>query len=200
MEAIYDPILGKMRATDAAISKMMKGNGLILHLPLRENAEDCGANKIQPSGEFTFTDGWASADEQVYYDLSAFELNEISMTGNLIVLANGDLFGIESNSNTFFWEKRYGNSFVMETMNGSFDFNIAEAGSGVPFHISAVYDGNMLYCYLNGILLESEHWDLRFSNAFFKFWRGSRYSDIRFYETALNAAEIHDIYQQDRRV
>lgn len=204
MRPIYDPILGEMRASDADIAQMMKGDGLILHLPFREDGEDRSANQLQPyAGSFDFIDGWAAASGQVLYDLSAFEPDEITMTGNLTVPANAyyvDVFGLESNWNTFYWQKRSGNRIVLETIDGSFDFNIGEAGNGTPFHISAVYDGRQILCYLNGVLLDSSGWSLRFPNAVFSFWESAcRFSDVRLYGRALNEAEINDIYQQDRR-
>lgn len=206
MKVIYDPILGKLRVADINSPAPPKIDGLILWLPLRDSADDQSANKLKPeSGTFSFSDGWGIAGSQVRYDLSDFELTNITMTGNLQILLNTtrkNLFGIESAINTFYWQKRNGTRIVLETIHRSFDFDIEEADNGTIFHLSAVYvhDERTIYCYLNGILLNSAPWDLSFPGAYFNIWvSGSKVSDLRLYNKTLNQAEIDDIYQQDRR-
>ena len=202
----YDPLLGELRSSNAALiisETPHLAKEPILHLPLRDFVKDMSPHKhIITDETMVFTpDGWASGS--LVFPLPRGNITDITLTANVMLTGGGrgNMFGIDSEDNAFFWQHRFGTCTVLETWDSSYDHDFEQAMTGDPFHLAATLSGNIITVYVNGELWARQSWSpLYYPGATFYIWDyWGQISDVRLYETCLSEAEIWDIYQTDKR-
>lgn len=202
MKLKYDAILGTMREYDGPPAPK---TGMVLHLPRRVNGDDASKNKRTPTtaGNVVFVDNWATFSEQRSYQLHDVNFAGATIACNLQIPLNADyadIFGLESDQHSFYFQKRFGSEIVIETMNGSFDFNIEAAADNKPFHLAATFNGTQIRCFLNGVQFATDNFAMLLMNPACNIWPSSiKMSDLRLYNEALSDKEILSIYQADKR-
>ena len=202
----YDPLLGELRSSNADLIIFETPDSAkepILHLPLRDHARDISPYKHTIIGDtMTFTpDGWASGTLE--FPLPKGNITDITLAANVMFTGGGrgNMFGIDSESNAFFWQHRFGTCTVLETWDSSYDHDFEQMMNGDPFHLAATLSGTIISVYVNGELYARQNWSpLYYPGATFYIWEHwGLISDVRLYETCLSEAEIWDIYQTDKR-
>jgi len=202
----YDPLLGELRSSNAKLIVPQAPyfpKEPVLHLPLRDFVKDISPYKHAITGDtMIFTpDGWASGTLE--FPLPKGNITDITLMANVMFTGGGrgNMFGIDSEDNAFFWQYRMGTRTVLETWDSSYDHDFDQAMTGDPFHLAATLSNNIITIYVNGELWEQTEWSpLHFPGATFYIWdHWGMLSDVRLYETCLSEAEIWDIYQTDRR-
>lgn len=206
MEIGYDPLLGELRSGNANLIGFLAPEVVkepILHLPLRDFVKDISPYKHIITGDTMIfsPDGWASGSLE--FPLPDGNISNITLTANVMFTggARGNMFGIDSEDNAFFWQHRMGTCTVLETWDSSYDHDFDQAMTGDPFHLAATLADNIITIYVNGELWSQTVWSpLRYPGATFYIWNGwGMISDVRLYDSCLSDAEIWDIYQTDRR-
>lgn len=200
----YDPFLSELRSSNAHLivsqPRYFPGQPF-LHLPLRDDARDISPYRHQiTTDEMVFTpDGWANGN--LFFALPDTNLSKMTLSANVKISNGGNMFGIDSDTNAFFWENRGGSYTVLETWDSSYDHYFSEAESGEAFHLTATLSCNIITIYVNGIPWSQEEWgSLVFPNAAFYIWGNwGHISDVRLYDFCLSEAEVWDVYQNDRR-
>ena len=202
----YDPLLGELRSSNAKlILPQAPYTPLfpILHLPLHDDAKDISPYKHRITNEsMVFTeDGWASGTLE--FPLPAGNIADMTLAANVMFTGGGrgNMFGIDSENNAFFWQHRFGTCTVLETWDSSYDHDFEQAMTGDPFHLTATLSGNIISVYVNGALHGRQSWSpLDYPGATFYIWaHWGLLSDVRLYDKCLSDAEIWDIYQTDKR-
>lgn len=204
MSVGYDPLLGELRSSNSALitPPMIDYPGQpILHLPLHDDARDASPYQREIiDNELLFTpDGWASGS--LAFPLEDVDLSDMTLAANIQISDSGNMFGIDSDINAFFWQNRGGSYTVLETWDCSYDHDIDPAGSGESFHLAATLSGNIITIYVNGKFYDQTEWSsLAFPGATFYIWPSfGLISDVRLYKNCLSEAEIWDVYQTDKR-
>lgn len=206
MSVGYDPLLGELRSSNANLILPQKPHypgKPILHLPLRDFVKDVSPYKHIITGDtMIFTpDGWASGTLE--FPLPEGGISDMTLAANVRITSGsrGNMFGIDSEDNAFFWQYRTGTRTVLETWDSSYDHNFPQAETGEAFHLTATLSGSTITIYVNGELWDQTDWSpLQFPGATFYIWDGwGMISDVRLYDTCLSEAEVWDLYQTDRR-
>ena len=202
----YDPLLGELRSSNAKLILTQAPTATIepiLHLPLRDDARDISPYKhLLPNSQMVFTqDGWASGTLE--FPLPKGNIADMTLAANVMFTGGGrgNMFGIDSEVNAFFWQHRFGTCTVLETWDSSYDHDFEQAMTGDPFHLVATLSGTTISVYVNGVLYGRQNWShLDYPGATFYIWdHWGLVSDVRLYDTCLSEAEIWDVYQADRR-
>ena len=202
----YDPLLGELRSSNAKLIVSQSNHFSkqpILHLPLRDFVKDISPYQHQiPVDNMIFTpDGWSSGTLE--FPLPKGNIADITLAANVMFTGGGrgNMFGIDSDNNGFFWQYRFGTCTVLETWDSSYDHDFEQAMTGDPFHLAATLSGTTISIYVNGVLHGRQNWSpLDYSGATFYIWdHWGLISDVRLYDTCLSEAEIWDVYQTDRR-
>ena len=206
MEIGYDPLLGELRSGNANLIGFLAPEVVkepILHLPLRDFVKDISPYKHIITGDTMIfsPDGWASGSLE--FPLPDGNISDITLTANVMFIggARGNMFGIDSEDNAFFWQHRMGTCTVLETWDSSYDHDFDQAMTGDTFHLTATLSERTITIYVNGELWDQTYWSpLQFTGATFYIWGGwGMISDVRLYNTCLSEAEVWDLYQTDRR-
>ena len=202
----YDPLLGELRSSNAKLIVPQSNHFSkqpILHLPLRDFVKDISPYQHQiPVDNMIFTpDGWSSGTLE--FPLPKGNIADITLAANVMFTGGGrgNMFGIDSDNNGFFWQYRLGTCTVLETWDSSYDHDFDQAMTGDPFHLAATLSVTTISVYVNGILHGRQNWSpLDYPGATFYIWdHWGLISDVRLYDTCLSEAEIWDVYQTDRR-
>ena len=202
----YDPLLGELRSSNAKLIVSQSNHFSkqpILHLPLRDFVKDISPYQHQiPVDNMIFTpDGWSSGTLE--FPLPKGNIADITLAANVMFTGGGrgNMFGIDSDNNGFFWQYRLGTCTVLETWDSSYDHDFEQAMTGDPFHLAATLSVTTISVYVNGILHGRQNWSpLDYPGATFYIWdHWGLISDVRLYDTCLSEAEIWDVYQTDRR-